>query len=85
MDGRVAILVGNAQFEPDSGLEPLKFPPKDVKELAEVLRDPNAGRFDQVIEVIDESFRTDKTRNRVSTQQILMSVCSNILLWPRER
>ncbi len=54
MGERVAILIGNRTFEPKSGLEPLKFPERDVTDLAAILRDPEIGRFDEVILIMDQ-------------------------------
>jgi len=54
MGERVAILIGNRTFEPSSGLEPLKYPERDVIDLAAILRDRDIGRFDVVIPIIDQ-------------------------------
>ncbi len=52
---RVALLVGNAQFAPASGITNLVFPRSDVEALAALLRDVDIGRFDRVEELVDKS------------------------------
>jgi hypothetical protein len=52
---RVALLVGNSTFQPDSQIENLRFPQADVEALAEALRDSNIGRFDRVEPVLEKS------------------------------
>ena len=64
MARRIAILVGNARFQPESELGPLMGPPNDVAALAAVLEDADRGGFevqqfvdarkDAVLPVIDE-------------------------------
>jgi hypothetical protein len=51
---RVAILVGNATFGAGSGLTNLRFPIADVQGLDIILRDPEIGRYDRVVSVIDK-------------------------------
>ena len=46
MARRLAILVGNGRFAPDSGLESLRGPSNDVAALAGVLADSERGGFD---------------------------------------
>src|SRR4051794_23551744 len=46
MAERVAFLIGNQTFRPDSGLLPLKGPANDVASLARLLRDPECGNFE---------------------------------------
>jgi hypothetical protein len=43
---RVAFLIGNQTFRPDSGLLPLQGPANDVAALARLLRDPERGNFE---------------------------------------
>jgi hypothetical protein len=43
---RVALLIGNQQFLPESGLPPLQGPTNDIAALAHVLGDPNRGKFE---------------------------------------
>ncbi|WP_250538967.1 MULTISPECIES: caspase family protein [unclassified Caballeronia] len=45
---RVALLIGNDRFSPGSGLHDLRYPSRDVSELAPVLRDPSIGAYDRV-------------------------------------
>ncbi len=45
---RFAILVGNRQYDADAQLENLRCPVQDAEGLAEVLSDPQIGRFDDV-------------------------------------
>ncbi|MBR0679076.1 caspase family protein [Roseomonas eburnea] len=45
MARRLACLIGNQTFRPESGLEPLKGPRNDVEALARVLGDPDSGGF----------------------------------------
>ncbi|HKP59035.1 MAG TPA: protein kinase, partial [Polyangiales bacterium] len=54
MGGRIALLIGTGSFGVDA-LPQLHAPATDVRELAAVLRDPYAGGFDQVTELIDAS------------------------------
>lgn len=53
MAERVAFLVGNQAFRPDSGLLPLQGPANDVAALACLLRDPERGKF-EVHEFLDK-------------------------------
>jgi len=46
MPKRVAFLIGNWTFRPDSGLLPLQGPENDVAALARLLGDPERGRFE---------------------------------------
>ena len=43
---RIALLVGNEKFGPDSGLPDLEGPCNDVKALESVLHDPERGDFE---------------------------------------
>src|SRR3954471_17795221 len=52
---RVAFLVGNQTFDPESGVSNLRFPSRDVEELAETLRNNEIGRFDKVQCLIDKT------------------------------
>ena len=46
MPRRLAILIGNQTFLPDSGLPPLHGPLNDVAAMARLLGDPERGNFD---------------------------------------
>ena len=46
MGRRVALLIGNGTFLPDSGLDNLRGPANDVERLAAVLADPERGSFE---------------------------------------
>ena len=46
MGRRVALLIGNSTFLPDSGLDNLRGPVNDVERLAAVLGDPERGNFE---------------------------------------
>ena len=46
MGRRVALLIGNGTFLPDSGLDNLRGPVNDVERLARVLADPERGCFE---------------------------------------
>ena len=46
MGRRVALLIGNGTFQPDSGLDNLRGPVNDVERLAAVLGDPERGNFE---------------------------------------
>jgi uncharacterized caspase-like protein len=46
MGRRVALLIGNGTFLPDSGLDNLRGPVNDVERLAAVLGDPERGNFE---------------------------------------
>jgi hypothetical protein len=54
---RVALVVGNQKFD-DPGWRPLRYPSADAASLAEVLRDPARGAFDEV-EVVDGATREE--------------------------
>ncbi len=45
MNERVAVLVGNQTFRPDSGLLPLRGPQNDIAALSRILGDPQRGKF----------------------------------------
>lgn len=49
-----AILIGSANFDPDSGIEPLRFPENDVTALESVLRSDEFG-FDHISKVLDQA------------------------------
>lgn len=49
MGKRVAILVGNQAFADGSGLDDLNTPLNNVRDLGQILKDPNFGRFDNVV------------------------------------
>ena len=61
MAKRVAFLIGNQTFRPDSGLLPLQGPANDLKALGRLLRDPEHGRFE-----VNEFF--DKAHHEVSPE-----------------
>jgi hypothetical protein len=46
MPRRLAILIGNGSFGPESELEVLRGPGNDVRELAAILADPERGNFE---------------------------------------
>lgn len=58
----VAIVIGTNDYE-DSVRKPLSWAAKDARDLAAVLRDPDHGAFDEVIELHDEA--TPATRTNV--------------------
>jgi len=72
MSRRVAILIGNGKFQPDSGLENLRGPANDVQRLAEVLDDRERGGFEvhrlvdrsraDILPAIEEAFVTSVSR-----------------------
>jgi Caspase domain len=51
---RVALLVGNGTFGPNSRITNLRFPPKDVHALSALLNDREVGRYDRVISLVDK-------------------------------
>jgi hypothetical protein len=53
MADRIAFLIGNQTFRPDSGLLQLQGPANDVAALARLLRDPERGNF-EVHEFLDK-------------------------------
>ena len=53
MPRRVAFLIGNQDFKPESGLSPLHGPSNDIAALARLLRDPKRGNF-EVHEFLDQ-------------------------------
>ena len=57
MGRRIAILVGNGSFQPNSGLENLRGPANDVAHLASVLQDPERGGFE--VQVLVDRSKSD--------------------------
>ena len=57
MNRKLALIIGNSHYQ-DPNLAKLVAPTEDVNDLAEVLRDLNVGRFDQVNTLIDETDAT---------------------------
>jgi len=55
MPGKFALIVGNSHYE-DSSLARLTAPIVDVHGLAEVLKAPDIGQFDEVTTLLDEDF-----------------------------
>lgn len=53
MPQRLAFLIGNQTFRPDSGLQPLRGPANDVAALSRILADPERGKF-SVQEFLDK-------------------------------
>ena len=53
MSRKVALIIGNSEFE-DENLARLVTPNADVDALAEVLRDPEIGAFDQVAALVNQ-------------------------------
>ncbi|WP_087750649.1 caspase family protein [Paraburkholderia caledonica] len=62
---RVAFLVGNANFDRDSGLQCLRFPLLDVESLRSLLKDPAIGAYDRV--VITRDATKDEILNKFAT------------------
>jgi uncharacterized caspase-like protein len=54
VSARVAFLIGNQTFRPDSGSLPLQGPANDIAALAGLLRDPERGKF-EVHEFLDKT------------------------------
>src|SRR5208283_6091372 len=52
---RVALLIGNSAFSPNSGLTPLRFPPDDVAALERLLLDERTGRYDKVVTLVEKT------------------------------
>ena len=63
-----ALVVGISQFQPDKGAESLSFAANDAKSLAELLRDPNAGRFppNQVWDLTNQAATTSSIKARLN-------------------
>ena len=57
MARRLALLIGNQSFDPDSKFEPLRGPHNDVDALAAVLRDSARGGFTEVRPIKDARHR----------------------------
>jgi hypothetical protein len=53
MGRKLALLIGNGRYD-DPGLAGLPTADVDVREIAEVLRTPEVGEFDEVIELADQ-------------------------------
>jgi hypothetical protein len=64
-----ALVVGISQFQPDAGAESLGFAASDATALAELLRDPEAGRFapNQVFALTDAQATTANIKARLNT------------------
>jgi len=64
-----ALVVGISQFQPDTGAEPLTFAANDAKSLADLLRDPNVGRFppNQVFELTNQMATSAGIKARLNT------------------
>jgi hypothetical protein len=58
---RVALLVANSEFGPASGIANLRFPQADARKLAEVLGNPDIGKFDRIETIIE------RTRDEIVT------------------
>lgn len=58
---RVAVLVANSEFGSASGIANLRFPQADARNLAEVLGNPDIGKFDRVETIIE------RTRDEIVT------------------
>jgi hypothetical protein len=54
MSKKLALIIGNGQYQ-DSTLAQLKTPEADVNDLAELLRNPQIGGFDEATAVVNES------------------------------
>jgi hypothetical protein len=48
-----AVLIASANFEPDSGIEPLRFPQDDVRALSPILETEEFG-FNSIVPIIDK-------------------------------
>jgi uncharacterized caspase-like protein len=57
MSLRQALIIGNSEYE-DPSLARLVTPGEDAADLAEILRNPHIGGFDQVAALINEPFPT---------------------------
>ena len=53
MSQRLALIIGNSEYE-DTSLARLVTPGEDASDLAEVLRDPEIGSFDEVTTLINQ-------------------------------
>jgi hypothetical protein len=64
-----ALVVGISQFQPDAGAESLGFAASDATAFAELLRDPNAGRFpaNQVFALTNAQATTANIKARLNT------------------
>ncbi len=68
-----ALVVGVSRFNPDTGAEPLQYAEADASAFAELLRDPNVGRFapSNVILLTNERATTPAIKaalNRIATR-----------------
>ncbi|MFQ5613748.1 MAG: caspase family protein [Anaerolineae bacterium] len=57
MSRRLALIIGNSEYD-DANLARLVTPGEDASDLAEVLRDPGIGGFDEVTTLINQSSLT---------------------------
>lgn len=57
MSIRLALIIGNTRYS-DKHFLPLTTPAQDARDLAELLRDPGIGGFDEVTTLLDESNET---------------------------
>jgi len=53
MSGKLALIIGNSEYE-DRNLAQLVTPDADVNALAEILRDPEIGGFDEVVALVNQ-------------------------------
>ncbi|MCS3926725.1 hypothetical protein M2175_001756 [Bradyrhizobium elkanii] len=58
---RVALLVANSEFGSASGIANLRFPQADARSLAEILRNPDIGKFDRIETILE------RTRDEIVT------------------
>ncbi len=54
MTGKFALLIGNSEYQ-DPSLARLKAPDSDVRALAEILKDPAIGGFDDAKPILSQS------------------------------
>jgi len=57
VSGKLALIIGNSEYE-DASLAKLVTPDVDVAALAEVLRDPEIGAFDEVVALVNQPAST---------------------------
>lgn len=52
---RYAVLIGNSQYPPESGFEPLRYPSNDVDDFEAVLKNPTIGDFTEIMPIKNQS------------------------------
>ncbi|OQY45427.1 MAG: hypothetical protein B6242_10415 [Anaerolineaceae bacterium 4572_78] len=78
MTRRLALLIGNGNYENEKQFPKLKTPQKDIESLAVLLHDPLIGNFEKPSCLVDELERTISREFFVSSKiNVPMMFCSS--------